>query len=122
MLLVLNRVFYDILAVNNVYLVITMSDYEQSRLFQAPEESCKISYRFPDSEQSFIGECLDISSAVIIFRGEHLLENGLAIELAVVSRNALTTPFKAYVEVVSSKKTGVEQYEVTTEIKGIREY
>ena len=84
--------------------------------------SCDISYKFLDSANSYDGECLNISGAGILFMGKHLMESGMAIELTVATKNDLTTPLRAYVEVIRSKQVGPEQYEVATEIKGIREY
>lgn len=94
---------------------------EPTRLHHAPV-SCDISYRFPDSEQFFIGECIDISGAGLIFRGEHLLQNGMALEIAVATKNMFTTPLRSYVEVIRSKEVEPNIYEVVAEIKGIREY
>ena len=94
----------------------------ESRQFDRMQLSCAISYKFPDSEQSFEGVCLNISGSGVFFRGSHLLESGMALELAVATKNDLCAPLRAYVEVIRSKKVEGEQYEVATEIKGIREY
>lgn len=99
-----------------------MLDREEStRLHHAPV-SCDISYRFPDSEHFFIGECIDISGSGLIFRGAHLLQSGFALEVSIDSRNRFTTPLRAHVEVTRSKEVEPNIYEVVAEIKGIREF
>ncbi|WP_428354231.1 PilZ domain-containing protein [Methyloprofundus sp.] len=99
-----------------------MLNQEESRQFNRMDVFCAIDYKFPDAEESYVGECLNISGSGILFRGKHRLERGMALELAIATRNDLTTPLRAYVEVISSKEVESEQYEVATEIKGIREY
>ena len=99
-----------------------MLNQAESRQSHRMDMACEISYKFPDLKQSYIGECLNISGAGCVFRGEHMLENGMALELTIATKNVLTTPLKAFVEVIRSKEIEPGQYEVATEIKGIREY
>lgn len=94
----------------------------ESRQFNYMQLSCAISYKFPDSEQSFEGVCLNISGSGIFFRGSHMLESGIALEMSVANKNDLCVPLRAYVEVIRSKEVEGKLYEVATEIKGIREY
>ena len=99
-----------------------MLNQAESRQFDRSDMFCAISYKFPDAEQYYDGECLNISGSGILFRGQHYLESGMALELAIATKNEFTTSLKAYVEVIRSKEVAPEQYEVATEIKGIREY
>ncbi|OQK17720.1 hypothetical protein AU255_07605 [Methyloprofundus sedimenti] len=99
-----------------------MLNQTESRQFNRLDLPCVISYKFPDSEPSYDGECINISGAGILFMGKHMLKNGMALELTIATKNELTKPLRAYVEVIRSKEVGPEQYEVATEIKGIREY
>ena len=100
-----------------------MLNQAEDRQFQRMDLPCEIIYKLPDSNQSHTGECLNISGSGILFRGKHLLECGMALELTVATKNAFTTPLRAYVEVIRSKSVDqLAQYEIATEIKGIREY
>ncbi|MBT3813629.1 MAG: PilZ domain-containing protein [Gammaproteobacteria bacterium] len=99
-----------------------MLNQAEPRQFELMTMSCAISYKFPDAEEYYDGECLNVSGSGILFRGKHKLENGMALELAIVAKNKLIPPLRAYVEVLRSKEIDPEQYEVATEIKGIREY
>ncbi|GAW85841.1 conserved hypothetical protein [Bathymodiolus platifrons methanotrophic gill symbiont] len=99
-----------------------MINQTESRQVQRDRLSCEISYKFVDSEKSYIGECVNISGAGISFMGGHRFESGIALELSISTRLPLLTPLKAYVEVIRSKKIAAESYEIATEIKGIREY
>lgn len=99
-----------------------MLDNEESGQFQRLGVSCELRYKFPDSEQSYIAECLDINGSVIIFRGDQQLESGMALEVIMENSSSIFLPLKAYVEIVRCKRSKTEQYDVVTEIKGIREY
>jgi len=85
------------------------------------DESAEISYRYPDGGQPLIGICLNISGTGILFRAEQSIERGKALEIVSVGQNALTPSYIAYVEVIQSNELRSGLYEVTTEIKGIRE-
>jgi len=98
-----------------------MLDHTDSRQFTRFDESGEISYKFPDSEKSYIGTCLNISGAGILFRAERFIENGRALEVTIAPQSTLTVPMLAYVEVIRSNEVGHRVYEVATEIKGIKE-
>ena len=98
-----------------------MLDHAESRQFIRMDVFCEITYKYPDSDQLYIGECLNISGAGILFRAEKLLEIGTALEVTIAPKNALTPPMKAYVEVTRSKEVEPGVFEVGTEIKGLKE-
>jgi len=98
-----------------------MLDHTDSRQFTRFEESGEISYQFPDSEQSYSGTCLNMSGAGILFRAEHFIDNGRALEVKIASHSSLTISMVAYMEVIRSNEVEPGVYEVATEIKGIKE-
>ena len=98
-----------------------MLDHTDSRQFTRFEESGEISYKFPDSEQSYTGTCLNMSGAGILFRAERFIDNGRALEMKVALHSSSTISMVAYMEVIRSNEVEPEVYEVATEIKGIKE-
>ena len=98
-----------------------MAAQSDARQFTHMGESIEISYRFPDAELSSIGVCLSMSGSGILFRADQFIERGRALEVSTVHQSAVLPSFVAYVEVIQSNKLVSGQYEVATEIKGIKE-
>ena len=98
-----------------------MLDHSESRQFIRMDVSCEITYKFPDSGELYVGECLNISGSGILFKSPRSIEGGVALEITISPDNVLTPPMKAYVEVIRSKEIEPGMYEVATEIKGIKE-
>ncbi len=80
-----------------------------------------ISYKYSGAEQLYSGVCLNISGSGILFRAEKFIETGMALEITIERETALTASMIAYVEVIRSIEIASDQFEVTTEIKGIKE-
>ena len=98
-----------------------MLDHSESRQFIRMDVSCELTYKFPDSEQLFIGQCLNLSGSGVLFTSENLVKTGAALELTIAPNNSLTPPMKAYVEVIRAKEVQPGLYEIASEIKGIKE-
>jgi len=97
-----------------------MLDHTESRTFIRMDVSCEMIYKFPDSEQSFVGTCLNLSGSGVLFAADQVLEAGAALEVTIAPENSLTPPMIAYVEVIRCKGLEPGLYEVATEIKGIK--
>ncbi|WP_174483180.1 PilZ domain-containing protein [methanotrophic endosymbiont of Bathymodiolus puteoserpentis (Logatchev)] len=97
-----------------------MLDHSESRAFIRMDVSCEMTYKFPDSDQSFVGTCLNLSGSGVLFTTDQALKAGAALEVTISPENSLTPPMKAYVEVIRCKDVEPGVYEVATEIKGIR--
>ena len=98
-----------------------MLDQADSRHSTHTDDLGEISYKFPDAGQSYIGVCLNISGSGILFTTERFIESGRALEVTIARHNALTSAMIAYVEVIRTNEVGPDEYEVVTEIKGIKE-
>ena len=98
-----------------------MIDQENSRQFTRTNEPSEISYKFPDAEPSYICDCINMNGAVILFRADQFIEEGRALEVKFVGKSALSPSMIAYVEVIGSNEVSLGMYDVTTEIKGIKE-
>lgn len=98
-----------------------MVDQEDLRKFERIDEFGEIAYKFPDKQQAYQGECLNISGCGLFFKAEQPIEMGKAIEVRSASLSALAPSMVAYVEVVRCKETPSGSYEIGVEIKGIKE-
>lgn len=98
-----------------------MIGQENSRQFTRTNEPSEISYKFPDAEQLYICDCISMNEAGILFRADQFIEEGKALEVKFVGKSALSPSMIAYVEVIRSNEVSPGLYEVTTEIKGIKE-
>ncbi|NOR81242.1 MAG: hypothetical protein GQ529_10500 [Methyloprofundus sp.] len=98
-----------------------MIDQVDPRQLTRTNEPSEISYKFPDAEQSYICDCINMNGAGILFRADQFIEEGRALEVKSVGGNALSPSMIAYVEVISSNEVSPGMYDVTTEIKGIKE-
>ncbi len=98
-----------------------MLDNSESRQFIRMDVSCAMTYKFPDSEQLLVGQCVNLSGSGILFTSEKAIDSGIALEVTIAPDNLLTPPMKAYVEVIRSKAIEPGLYEVATEIKGIKD-
>jgi len=99
-----------------------MLDRGESRDFMRMKACCEISYKLPDIEQVFVGECLNISGSGVLFIATQVIESGMALEVKIASGNKMSPPMIAYVEVIRVKEQLLGGYEVAAEIKGIKEY
>ncbi len=98
-----------------------MLDHSESRQFIRMDVSCELTYKFPDSDQLFIGTCLNLSGSGVLFTTENFVDSGVALELTIAPNNSLTPPMKAFVEVIRTKEVQSGLYEIASEIKGIKE-
>lgn len=80
-----------------------------------------IFYKFPGENQSYSGACLSLSGSSILFRAQHFIESGRALEITINKKSALTASMIAYVEVLRTNEVAGGMFEVATEIKGIKE-
>ena len=99
-----------------------MLDRGESRNFIRMETDCEISYKFPDIEQVFIGQCLNVSGSGVLFIVTQVIEEGVALEVKISPKNKISPPMTAYVDVIRVKEALLGEYEVAAEIKGIKEY
>ena len=98
-----------------------MIDQADSRQFTRTGESGEVFYKFPDADQLYICDYININGSGILFRADRFIEGGKALEVKIVGQSALSPSMIAYVEVIRSSEVAPDVYEVATEIKGIKE-
>jgi len=98
-----------------------MLETGESRNFIRMETACDVSYKFPDSNNIFMGKSINISGSGILFTSNQFIDSGIALEISVIPERSLTPPMVAYVEVIRTKEVNPGEFEVAAEIKGIKE-
>lgn len=98
-----------------------MLDRGEARDFIRMDTICDVSYKFPDSNNTFMGKSINISGSGILFTASQFIDAGIALEVKVIPEKSITPPMVAYVEVIRSKEVKPGEYEVAGEIKGIKE-
>jgi len=98
-----------------------MLDTGEARDFIRMETACDVSYKFPDSNNTFMGKSINISGSGILFTSSQFIDSGIALEVSIIPERSLTPPMVAYVEVIRTKEIKQGEYEVAAEIKGIKE-
>jgi len=98
-----------------------MLETGEARDFIRMETACDVSYKFPDSDNTFMGKSINISGSGILFTSKQFIASGIALEVAIIPERSLTPPMVAYVEVIRTKEVNPGEFEVAAEIKGIKE-
>lgn len=91
----------------------------ERRRFIRMQTRCKMTYRFPQSTETFEAICQNLSGAGLLFTTYYPIEPGKALEIRIAPANPVTPPLEAFVEVLRVEERDGE-YEVAAEIKGIK--
>lgn len=100
--------------------VMSMLEQGERRKFVRMETECKMSYRFPQAEQSHESVCHNLSGAGLMFTANHDMDPGQALEIKISPANEVTPPLEAFVEVLRCSDLGAGQYQVAAQIKAIK--
>jgi hypothetical protein len=98
-----------------------MLEQNESRNFIRIDTACDVSYKFPDSNDRFMGQSINISGSGILFLSARFIDVGIALEVKVIPKKRLIPSMVVYVEVSCIKEIKSNEFEVTAEIKGIKE-
>lgn len=96
-----------------------MLDQNERRKYARMEISCKLTYKFPGTEQEFSGKCVNIGGAGILFIGSEAIEPGLALQIMIPPDNNLQLHLQAFAEVLRCTLIAPHRYQIACEIKGI---
>lgn len=97
-----------------------MLTHDEKRDYIRMDVDCDITYKPADSNQAKTGRCTTLSGAGVSFVADQHYEVGLAMEVSIVPKTAITPPMTAYIEVVRSVKRGDNEYEIAASIKSIK--
>ncbi|WP_022950005.1 PilZ domain-containing protein [Methylohalobius crimeensis] len=91
----------------------------ERRRFIRMQARCKMTYRFPQSPETFEATCHNLSGAGVMFTSSRPIEPGNALEIKITPVTSATPPLEAFVEVLRVEERDGE-YEIAAEIKGIK--
>ncbi|PPD50496.1 MAG: pilus assembly protein PilZ [Methylobacter sp.] len=97
-----------------------MLDYDEKRNYIRMEIDCEVTYRLANSDELHRGHCSSISGAGVSFTANQAFDAGKAMEINVLTKNALTPPMTAFIEVVRSSQNEDGSYEIAASIKSIK--
>jgi hypothetical protein len=97
-----------------------MLEYDEKRDYIRMNVDCDVTYKLADSNETKIGRCTTLSGAGLSFIAEEPYENGLAMEVKVLPKNAVTPPMTAYIEVVRSSVMDDGSFEIAAAIKSLK--
>ncbi len=97
-----------------------MLEYDEKRNYIRMDVDCDISYKLADSGTRKTGRCISLSGAGIAFIADTPIEPGLAMEVCVQPKSAVTPPMTAFIEVVRCNKSEDQQFEIAASIKSIK--
>lgn len=97
-----------------------MLDFDEKRNFIRMETNCKMTFKFPDSEQVYEGICLNLSGAGVLFKADQDITLGRALESQIIPENKITPPLDAFVEVIRNTPIADGRYKIAAVIKGIK--
>ena len=97
-----------------------MLTHDEKRDYIRMDVDCDITYKPADSTQPKIGRCTTLSGAGVSFIADQHFDVGLAMEVSIAPKSAITPPMTAYIEVVRSVKHDDDEYEIAASIKSIK--
>ncbi|MDO9163165.1 MAG: PilZ domain-containing protein [Methylococcaceae bacterium] len=97
-----------------------MLDYDEKRNYIRMEIDCEVTYRLANSDESHRGHCTSISGAGVSFTANQAFDAGKAMEINVLTKNSITPPMTAFIEVVRSSQNEDGSYEIAASIKSIK--
>ena len=97
-----------------------MLEYDEKRNYIRMDAHCRMTYKFPQSDEINDATCVNLSGAGLLFNASEALEPGIALEIRVIPENNITPPMKAFVEIVRCTPNQNDQYEIAAAIKGIK--
>ncbi len=96
-----------------------MLEHEERRRFIRMQTQCKMTFRFPQSDEEYSATCRNLSGAGVMFTADRPVEPGRTLEIRIEPVNAVTPPLEAFVEVLRVEERDGE-YAIAAEIKGIK--
>lgn len=97
-----------------------MLEYDEKRNYIRMDVDCDITFKPADSDDTKTGRCTSLSGAGLAFIAETALNPGIALEVCVQSKNSVTPPMTAFIEVVRCTAQGDNKYEIAATIQSIK--
>ena len=97
-----------------------MLEYDEKRDYLRMNVECDLTYILPDSNEEHSGVCTSISGSGVCFIADQYFDAGIAMEIKILPKNALTPPMNAFIEVVRSTEQKANKFEIAATIKSLK--
>jgi len=96
-------------------------NYSEKRNFIRMRTHSKITYRTVGSNETFEGQCINLSAAGVLFTSAHHFQPGTMIEINITPEQAVVDPLDATVKVVRTQHDNQGMFSVAGEIKALNQ-
>ena len=94
-------------------------DYSEKRGFIRIKTDSKIEYRVMGSQETYYGECINLSAGGVLFTSEYNVEPGTLMEISIKPEHAIVSPLDATIKVVRSQSNNSGGYSIAGQIKDL---
>lgn len=97
-----------------------MLEHDERRNYIRMEVDCEVLYKLPNANEEFKGQCTTLSGSGVSFIAEKNFEAGIAMEIQILPKNAMTPPMNAFIEIVRTSRQEENKYLIAASIKSIK--
>ena len=91
--------------------------YDEKRLFCRMEINAEITFTVPGEDNSYTGQCINLSHSGIMFIAGQALPEGESLEVIIDTRSDKLQPMEALVEIIRVEPLEDNQYKTAAIIK-----
>jgi len=94
-------------------------DYSEKRGFIRIKTDSKIEFRIVGSQDTYYGECINLSAGGVLFTSEHSVAPGTLMEITIKPEQVLVSPLDATIRVVRTQDNTNGSYAIAGQIKDL---
>ena len=91
--------------------------YDEKRLFCRMEINAEITFTVPGEDNSYTGQCINLSHSGIMFIAGQALPEGESLEVTIDTKSDKFQPMEALVEIIRVEPSGENRYTTAGIIK-----
>ena len=91
--------------------------FDEKRLFCRMQVDAEITYTMPGDNNTFTGQCMNLSHSGIQFVTGQALPEGHSVEIIIDTKSEKFQPMKALVQIIRVEPSGDDQYRTAGIIK-----
>lgn len=93
---------------------------QEKRNFHRMNLTCRVTFKLIGATEEYQGTCLNISGAGLLFSSRQAIQPGKALEIQVEADDTIMPHIGAFVEVTRCEAINDKQFQLASNIKGIR--
>ncbi len=97
-----------------------MLAHQEKRNFHRMNLECRMKFKLVGTTEEYLGTCLNISGAGLLFSTEQAIQAGKALEVQVEPDSTIMPQIGAFVEVTRCEAINDNHFRLASNIKGIR--